>query len=153
MADVKTSAEPLLASPSSQTALPAIDPGTDPTKNYKVTRAELMKLLETIPLKQVQVAAGITLNLTVAAHMGATIVLAGVGATLSIDAATLGDGFACKVINDTTEDWTVPAPTGATRRWDDGGDGHTKVTVWGSCSLETYTRAGTRYLHISGTTA
>lgn len=151
MADAKISADPLLSAPSNQTAIPAIDPGTSPAANFRMTRTEVMKWLETLPLKQVVVAAGQNLALTVADHMGATIILGGAGATLTINATALGDGFSCKVINDTGADWVVPAPTGGTLRWDVNAG--TKVSAGGSASLETYTRAGTRYVHISGTTA
>lgn len=151
MADTKISEMTTLSAPSSQTAIPAIDPGTNAAVNYKLTRTELMTLLETMPLKQVVVSAGNSLALTVSAHNGATIILGGAGATLTINANNLGDGFACKIINDTGADWTVPSVTGGTRRYD--ASGHTKVLAGGSASLETFTRSGTRYLHISGTTA
>lgn len=102
------------------------------------------------PVEQVTVAASAT-HALVAGNHGATIILADAGATISIDAATLGDGFVCKIINDTGSNWTVPTPTGGTLRFDVAG--HTLIAAGGSGALETYTRGGTRYVHVVGTTA
>lgn len=102
------------------------------------------------PVAQVAVAASQTLALT-SAHHGATIVLGGSGATVSGSATALGDGFVCKVVNDTGADWTVPALTGGTSRFDAAG--HTKVLAGGSAGIEIYTRSSTRYVHVAGTTA
>jgi hypothetical protein len=102
------------------------------------------------PIAQFTVAASGTLALTLT-HHGSTIILAGTGATVTINGTTLGDGFACKVINDSGADWTVPTPTGATLRFDAAGQ--TKISVGGSAAFETYTRSAVRYVHVSGTTA
>ena len=150
MPDQKISADPLLAAPSAQTAFPAIDPGTDATQNYRVDRAGLLALLNSVPITDVLVAA--SANQTVgAAHNGATFILGGAGATLTFDATARGDGFAFSVINDTGAAWIVPTFNGGTKRYDQGA-AHTRVAAGGTAGFETYTRGGVRYVNITGST-
>jgi hypothetical protein len=102
------------------------------------------------PVAQFTVAASGTLALTTA-HQGGTIILAGTGATVSINATTLGDGFACKILNRTGADWTVPTPTGGGLSFDYAG--YSKVISGGHCGLETFTWNSARYVHVAGTVA
>lgn len=105
----------------------------------------------TTTVPQFTVAASGNLTLVFATHQGGTIILAGASATVTINATNLGDGFVCKVINDSGADWTVPTPTGGTLRFDVSGQ--TKILAGGSGAFETYTRGGTRYVHVVGITA
>lgn len=152
MPDQKISADPVNASPSTQAALAGIDPGIDVSLNYRFTQAALKFWLGVDSgILQFSVAASTTLALVPATHLpGCTIVLGGSGALYSGNAATLGDGYTCKIINDTGSDITVPVLTGGTNRYDV--IGHTKISAGGSASLEIYSRSGTRYVHVSGTT-
>lgn len=150
MPDQKISADPVLSAPSAQTSVPAIDPGTNAALNYRLTRAELMALLNTVPLRQVLVSAGATATVG-AGDNGATFILAGAGATISYDAAARGDGFTFTVIEDTGTDWTVPAFNGGAKRYDQNA-AHTKVAAYGTAGFETYSRGGVRYVKITGST-
>ncbi len=120
----------------------------DPIRTaFTKTNANFVELYG--PVVAVTVAASTTLALTLA-HHGSTIILAGSGSTVSMNGGTLGDGFVCKIINDTGADWTVPTPTSATLRFDSAAN--TKVSAGGSAGIETYTRASVRYVHVAGTT-
>lgn len=101
------------------------------------------------PATQFVVAASTTLALT-ATHNGGTIILGGTGATVSGNAATLGNSFSIKIINDTGSDWTMPL-TGGTIRPDI--IGHTKITFGASGGIETYTRLAVLYIHLFGSTS
>lgn len=105
--------------------------------------------IEAIP--QFEVAASTTRALTRESDQGATIILAGAGASVSFDAAAQGNGFLCTIVNETGSDWLVPAFANATSRYSKGA-AHTKIENGGGAAFEVATWGGTRYVRISGDT-
>jgi hypothetical protein len=105
---------------------------------------------QTAAVPQFERATSGALTLT-STHQGGTIQLTAAGATFSLNATTLGAGFACNIKNRTGSDLLVPAITGATNFYAKGA-AHTKIASGSDASIEICFRNGALFADIIGDT-